>query len=60
LSGLSERIKAIVEDRFNRAPCPGCGEAFWEIGNMQMLDRTLNMLNLRIIRCASCGYTSEW
>ena len=55
-----ERIKAIVEERFNRTPCPRCGEASWEIGNIQMPDRTMKMLNLRIIRCAVCGYTSEW
>jgi predicted nucleic-acid-binding Zn-ribbon protein len=61
LSGLSEeRINAIVEERFKRMQCPKCGKALWEIGNIHMPDRTMKMLNLRIIRCASCGYTSEW
>jgi predicted nucleic-acid-binding Zn-ribbon protein len=60
-SGLSEeQIKSIVSEKFKPRPCQKCGKTFWEVGNIQMPDRTMKMINLRIIRCAACGYTSEW
>lgn len=60
-SGLNEaQIKSIVSERFKPKPCPGCGKTLWEVGSIQMPNRTMKMINLRIIRCPACGYTSEW
>ena len=60
-SGLSqEKIESLASEKFKPRKCAKCGKTLWEIGTIQMPNRTMKMINLRIIRCSTCGYTVEW
>lgn len=60
-SGLSEeQIRSMVSERFKPTKCAKCGKTLWEVGSIQMPNRIMKMINLRLIKCANCGYTAEW